>query len=165
MRRGILGPMARHEAARQGSQGNRSDLVTLIRAKRAQITKLKDELDEALRELREELGEAPPRPALARRSESRPAVKPQPKLRYRRPPPEIRGSDVLPADSAAFYAAQAIKGVGRPLHVRDMLKAAEQAGHKIKKTTLVGSLSRWVTRRVFYRAGPNVFGLAEMRKG
>ena len=38
-------------------------------------------------------------------------------------------------------------------------------GAKVKETTLVGSLSRWVNRRVFYRAGPNVFGLAEMRKG
>lgn len=68
--------------------------------------------------------------------------------------------------SAAFLAADAIRAAGRPLHAHDLVKAIEARGQKVKESTLVGALSRWVKRKaVFYRAGKNTFGLIEMRKG
>jgi hypothetical protein len=140
----------------------RSDVVALIRAKQAEIAKLQAELDEARAALAGRALEAAP-------SKRAPVgtVKQRPKTlsRRRRGASEVRGAEVLPGGSAASHAANAIKAAGRPLHVRDLLRAMEEEVAKIKATTLVGSLSRWVNRRVFYRAGPNVFGLAEMRKG
>jgi hypothetical protein len=142
---------------------DKSHLVMTIRAIRAQIAELKGELAEAMRELREELDEAP--------SVTQTAPAPQPRPRPLHPHQrrglrrvEARSAEVLPQGSAAYHAAMAVRAVGHPLHVRDLLRAMDDKGIKIKQTTLVGSLSRWVARRVFYRAGPNVFGLAEMRE-
>jgi hypothetical protein len=138
-----------------------SDVVALIKAKQAEIAKLQAELDEARAAL---VG----KPIVETRSKRVPGPTPLRARRSRRRRAklagDIRSADVLPSQSVAIWAAAAIKQSGKPMHVRDILKAVEQQGHKIKQTTLVGSLSRWVERRVFYRAGPNVFGLAEMRK-
>ena len=76
-----------------------------------------------------------------------------------------RAMELVPG-SAAFLAAEVIRAAGRPMHARDLVRAIGERCHKIKQTTLVGSLFRWVKKKaVFYRAARNTFGLIEMRKG
>lgn len=74
-------------------------------------------------------------------------------------------SDLQP-DSVAAWAAIAIRQAGRPLSTRELVKAIEEEqGHKVKVTTLLGSLYRWIKKKsVFYLAGPGTFGLIEMKK-
>jgi hypothetical protein len=131
-------------------------LIGVIKAKQAEIAKLQAELDEARALL---AGSPAPMPRRAR--------VPVPKGRDRRHRTErTTVAEALAPDSAAYWAAQAILAAGRPVHARDLVKAIEQVGHKVKFVTLVGSLSRWVKKRVvFYRASKNTFGLIEMRKG
>jgi hypothetical protein len=76
-------------------------------------------------------------------------------------------SEVLRENSVAAWAAIAIRQAGHPLSGPEMVKAIEeQQGHKVKLTTLVGSLYRWVKKKsVFYLARANTFGLIEMKKG
>ena len=137
-----------------------NDLIALIRAKQAEIAKLQAELDEA----KALLAGTGPRPTSARQ----PVVQPIKITRDRKGRivdmvGMARGSDVLPENSAAYWAAKAIQEAGKPLHARDIVTRLEQQGQEVKMLTLVGSLSRWVKRKVFYRAGPNVFGLMAMR--
>jgi hypothetical protein len=74
------------------------------------------------------------------------------------------GSDKLIEGSAASWAADAIRRAGRPLTGPELVKAIDEQGHKVKLTTLVGSLYRWVKKKsVFYLAGANTFGLIELR--
>jgi hypothetical protein len=135
------------------------NLVENIRSIKAEIARLQGLLDEASAELH---GAAPAsagsrRTAAARKAKATAAPR---LIGGKRPAME------LVAGSAAHLAAEAISAAGRPLHARDLIKAIEARGQKVKETTLVGALSRWVKRKaVFYRAGKNTFGLNEMRKG
>lgn len=126
---------------------------------KAEIARLQGLLDEASAELR---GEGVPPVAAGRvaaTNKSKAAAAPR-LVGGKHPAME------LVSGSAAFLAAEAIRAAGRPLHARELVKAIEERGHKIKQTTLVGSLFRWVKKRaIFYRAGKNTFGLIEMRKG
>jgi len=134
------------------------NLVENIRAIKAEIARLQGLLSEASAELHgagtQPVG--PRRAAVA--SKGRAAAAPR----------LIGGSRQaleLVEGSAAFLAAEAIRSAGRPLHARDLVKTIEARGQKVKVSTLVGALSRWVKRKaVFYRAGKNTFGLIEMRK-
>ena len=141
-----------------------SDLIAVIKAKQAEIAKLQAELDEARALLASSPAPMPkraPTPLTKARDQRR-----RHQEERARPRAEMSGMEVLAPDSAAYWAAQAIRTAGRPLHANDLVKAIEHAGHKVKFVTVVGSLSRWVKKRaVFYRAGRNVFGLIEMRKG
>lgn len=132
-----------------------SDLVALIKAKREQIAKLQAELDEARAALAGDARPIHPAPA----SPSR-----KPLVKGRVAGRQAEGQTLTP-DSAAYWAAEAIRAAGQPVHARDIIKAVERDGHKVKFVTLVGTLCRWhKKRRIFYRAGKNTFGLIEMRK-
>jgi hypothetical protein len=136
-------------------------LLAVIRQKQTAIAKLQAELDEA----RAALGAGSPR-LLHPVRRVPPGIKLPGKARGHRSVHSGSGPQAIVPGSAADLAAQAIKAAGRPLHATDLVKAIEQGGRKIKLTTLVGSLSRWVKKRsVFYRARKNTFGLIEMRKG
>ena len=134
------------------------DLVNNIRAIKAEITRLQGLLDEASAELvRKDTPSAASQRAVAANQTRR-----ERKQLHR--VAETSSSELVP-DSAAYLAAAAIRTAAKPLHAHDLVKAIEGQGHKVKETTLVGALSRWVKRRaVFYRAGKNTFGLIEMRK-
>lgn len=136
------------------------NLVENIRAIKAEIARLQGLLSEASAELHGAgaMPVGPRRAAVARKGRVAAAA---PRL--------IGGSRQaleLVEGSAAFLAAEAIRSAGRPLHARDLVKAIETRGQKVKASTLVGALSRWVKRKaVFYRAAKNTFDLIEMRKG
>ena len=134
--------------------GHDLNLVENIRAIKAEIARLQGLLSEASVELDRTPSVGPRRAAVASKGKATPSL--------------IGGNRQaleLVEGSAAFWAAQAIRSGGRPLHVRDLIKAIEAHGQKVKVSTLVGALSRWVKRKaVFYRAGKNTFGLVEMRK-
>lgn len=153
------------------------DIDALIAARKADMTRLRGEirtLQKAKRlVIKAEREQAPGR------------------LRYRRPPvtdflelePEIMTAlvagrvrrrpylghmmrDVLVADSDAWRARQEILDARKPLHVDAILdKIKERTGARPKRTSLVGSLARYAKDgRHFFRAGPNTFGLIEMKK-
>lgn len=134
------------------------NLVGNIRAIKAEIGRLQGLLNEASAELHAE------RPLSA---SSKRAVAAN-TTRVAATPRLVGGNHPayeLVAGSAAFLAAEAIRAAGRPLHAHDLVKAIEARGHRVKESTLVGALSRWVKRKaVFYRARKNTFGLLEMRK-
>jgi hypothetical protein len=134
------------------------NLVGKIRAIKAEIARLQGLLNEASAELH---GEGAPSVASRRAvaANKTKAAAPSRLIGGNRPAME------LVAGSAAFLAAEAIRAAGRPLHARDLNRAIEGRGQKVKDSTLVGALSRWVKRKaVFYRAGKNTFGLIEMKK-
>jgi hypothetical protein len=135
-----------------------SDLIAVIKAKQAEISKLQAELEEARALLAGGAGPiAVQRPRI-------PATSARVRVGGRRPD-AAAGAEALAQGSVAFQAAAAIRAAGRPMRAHDLVKAIEQAGHKVKLPTLVGSLSRWVKRRaVFYRAGRNMYGLIELRR-
>ena len=139
------------------SKAHDLNLVGNIRAIKAEIARLQGLLSEASAELE---GARTP-PVGSRRVAAASKDKAVPRL--------VGGNHPayeLVAGSAAFLAAEAIRGAGRPLHAHDLVKAIEAREQKVKEPTLVGALSRWVKRKaVFYRAGKNTFGLLEMRKG
>jgi len=138
--------------------GHDLNLVGNIRAIKAEITRLQGLLSEASAELHE-AGAMPVGPGRAVARKGRAIAAPRLIGGNRQALELVKGS-------AAFLAAEAIRSAGRPLHVRDLIKAIEAHGQKVKVSTLVGALSRWVKRKaVFYRAGKNTFGLLEMRKG
>lgn len=135
------------------------NLVGNIRAIKAEITRLQGLLNEVSAELHGEgASSVASRRAVAANKTMAAAT------------PRLIGGNhpamELVAGSAAFLAAEAIRTADRPLHARDLIRAIEARGQKVKGSTLVGALSRWVKRKaVFYRAGKNTFGLIEMRKG
>jgi hypothetical protein len=134
-----------------------NDLLAAIRAKQEQIAKLQAELDEAKSLLLQRPSAAPPAVFI-----KRPGRKPRRVKTALVPDHQVD----LPRDSVAYWAAEAIRLAGQPLHAHDIVKAIEESGHKVKLATLVGSLSRWVKRKVvFYRAGKNIFGLEDMQEG
>lgn len=133
-----------------------SDLVALIKAKLEQIAKLRADLDEARAALAGDARPTHPTPAGLSR---------KPLVKGRLAGKQAEEQTLTP-DSAAYWAAEAIRAAGQPLHARDIIKAVEQDGHKVKFVTLVGTLCRWhKKRRIFYRDAKNTFGLLEMRKG
>lgn len=137
-----------------------SDLIAVIKQKQAEIAKLQAELDEA----RALLGGSG---MFMTPHHGRPLAASKVKGNDRRTAGASDRADAIVSGSAADLAAQAVRAAGHPLHAHEMVKAIEQAtGQKVKLATLVGSLSRWVKKKtMFYRAGRNVFGLIEMRKG
>jgi hypothetical protein len=139
------------------------DLVGSIRAIKAEIARLQGKLDEATAEL---LNKGGTKGAVASAASMRATTANKGRASSA---PRLIGGDhpamELVAGSAAFLAAEAIRAAGRPLHARDLIRAIEERGQKVKGSTLVGALSRWVKRKaVFYRAAKNTFGLIEMRK-
>lgn len=135
------------------------DLIGNIRA----IREARDLLDGMLADAEAELG----RKGDARTATLLPYVRaaaPATKTRRDVPKRQGGGSGKLVEGSVASWAADAIRRAGRPLTGPELVRAIEEQGHKVKLTTLVGSLYRWVKKKsVFYLAGANTFGLIEMR--
>jgi hypothetical protein len=142
-----------------GAKAQDLNLVGNIRAIKAEIGRLQGLLDEATAEL---LGKrATTTTAASKRAVAANKTRAQNRILGGHHP-----SNELVPDSAAFWASEVIRGAGRPLHSRDLVKAIGERGHKVKETTLLGTLYRWVKRKsVFYRAGKSTFGLIEMKKG
>lgn len=68
-------------------------------------------------------------------------------------------------DSSVGRAVEVLRDSGKPLHVNEIIARIEQLGYKVKKTTLVGMISVYVTRGlIFERVKPNTFGLIEWDK-
>ena len=141
-----------------------SDLIAVIKQKQAEIAKLQGELNEARALLMGGATFAASSSSVRVHGATVSVVRAPGRSGSPRP---NGGRDEIVPGSAADLAAKAIRSDGRPLHALTMLKAIEQqTGKKVKLATLVGSLSRWVKKKkYFYRAGRNVFGLIEMRKG
>ena len=142
-----------------------NSLIDLIRQKKAQITQLQKELDDALGELTRVgggNGSAPDRPQKhGRRAHARPAT---PTLFSGEAADHDRRRGVVPT-STVGRSIEAIRQAGKPLHVKELLKRLDADGHKVNKSTLVGNLSRYVKlKQVFYRPGPSVYGLLEHRR-
>jgi hypothetical protein len=128
----------------------RGDLLSIIKAKQAQIAKLRAELGDAQTLL----------VAIVRRTTSAPARG----VRHRHS--RRRSAKMLEHSPTAREAAKILRGAGRPLHVTAIAKILRRHGHTVALGTLVSTLSRWVhSRSVFYRVRPNVFGLISQRRG
>ncbi len=126
------------------------DLLSIIKAKQAQIAKLQAELEEAQTLL----------VAIVRSTTLAPA------RGVRRRHPRRRSAKMLAHSPIAREAAKILRGAGRPLHATAIAKSLKRHGHKVALGTLVSTLSRWVqSRSVFYRVRPNVFGLISQRRG
>lgn len=148
-----------------------SDLVAVIKQKQAAIAKLQGELDEALallsgrpRQSTLTLTTAKTQPA--RRAQSGVARKANAARAAKAARVHAAAlKDVFPMGSVA-KAVDVLREAGKPLYVMDIIKAIEErTGEKVKKDTLVGNLSRYIkTKKLFYRAGPNVFGLIGMEE-
>jgi hypothetical protein len=125
-----------------------SDLVSIIKAKQAQMAKLQAELEEA----QAQLGAVADGPAPAHRA-------------IRRHHARRRSSRMLEHSPTAREAATIIRAAGKPLHATAIATIMKRRGHAVLLATLVSTLSRWVqSRAVFYRAGRNVFGLIGLRR-
>lgn len=144
-----------------------NDLIAVIKQKQAAIAKLQAELEEARALLS---GQRPSRMATAApkfsrtgRVRSRAARAANATRAARAALVGVEG--IMPTGSVA-KAVDILREAGKPLHITDILRGIEtQRGEKVNKATLVGNLSRYIkAKRIFYRAGPNVFGLIEMRK-
>jgi len=126
------------------------DLVSIIKAKQAQLTKLRAELKEAETLLA----------AIVRDDIRTPAL--HVRLRH----PRRRRAKMLEHSPTARAAAKVLREAGRPLHATAIAKILKRRGYHVTLATLVSTLSRWVqSRSVFYRARPNVFGLISLRRG
>jgi hypothetical protein len=127
------------------------DLIQLIREKQALLSKIQSELDEAKALLD---GRAQPADHA--------------KVRGRRPEKGTKamspwGPVSIKPRSSVGRAQKVLRRSGQPLQIDELLAAINKtAGRKVKRTTLVGNLSRYVTKGViFTRTGPNIFGLME----
>ncbi len=128
----------------------RGDLLSIIKAKQAQLAKLRAELEEA-----QTLLVAIVRSASATQTR-----------RGRQRQPRRRSAKALEHSPTAREAARVLRAAARPLHATAIAKALKRRGHPVALGTLVSTLSRWVhSRSVFYRARPNVFGLISQRRG
>lgn len=128
----------------------RGDLLSIIKAKQAEIAKLQAELEEAQSLL-----------AVIARSTTV-----APKGGARRRHPRRRSVKMLEHSPTAREAAKVLRAAGRPLHATAIAKTMKRNGHRVTMGTLVSTLSRWVqSRSVFYRVRPNVFGLLSQRRG
>lgn len=133
------------------------DLIATIKEKQVQIAKLKAELDEARALLN---GGAPSRGIIVsggHRQLRGSSLAPRTSRRSRRA--------VFKPESSVGLSVRVLKQEGSPLHAKDLVERIGKLGHKVNKITLVGNLSRLVkAERLFFRAGPNVFGLREWQK-
>lgn len=133
-----------------------ADLIEIIREKKSEIARLRGELEQALAELTsaDQFVEA----ARAIRTEKA----------KRRAGGTAHGNGGPPeiiATSSMGRAVEVMRQNGRPLHVDEIIRRIEAAGHKVKKTTLVGNLSRYnAAKRVVFRPKPSFYGLLEWRK-
>lgn len=140
-----------------------NNLTDLIKQKQAQITKLQTELDEARKLLTHTQGQVRTLPD---------------KVPMRQKPVEHRKgrgsssgvglkvgqSGIVPTSSVGL-TVEVLHHASKPLPVDEIIRAIEARGQTVKKTTLVGNLSRYIkAKKVFYRAGPNVYGLLEWKK-
>jgi hypothetical protein len=125
------------------------DLLSIIKAKRAQLAKLRAELEEAQTLL----------VAIVRSASAAPT------RRVRQRQPRRRSAKALEHSPTAREAARVLRAAGRALHATAIVKTLKGRGHPVTLSTLVSTLSRWVrSRSVFYRARPNVFGLISQRR-
>jgi len=130
------------------------DLVGAIKEKQAAIARLQAELDEARALLS---GVHTGGRARVRFIPSGNATRTR----------KAKGSPVLPykPGSSVGRAAKVLRTEGKPLHVDELLPRVQRRGHEVKKTTLVGNLSRYVNAGVvFNRPAPNTFGLLEWQE-
>ena len=128
----------------------RGNLLSIIKAKQAQMARLRSELEQAQSLLA----------AIVRNA----STTPMPSARQRQP--RRRSAKALEYSPTAREAAHILRRARRPLHAKDIVKALRRRDHKVALGTLVSTLSRWVrSRSVFYRARPNVFGLISQRRG
>ena len=128
----------------------RDDLLSIIKAKQAQIAKLRAELEEARRMLG----------AITRSTDDAPV------RRGRRRHPRRRSAKVLEHSPTAREAAKVLRAARGPLHATVIAVRLKRGGYQVTLGTLVSTLSRWVqSRSVFYRVRPNVFGLIAQRRG
>jgi hypothetical protein len=146
-----------------------SDLIAVIKQKQEAIAKLQAELAEARALL---VGEPRPKsrmqasPEVVEKATSRRVRRRRRgRMRLRRPlGVKAAKGEIVPTSSVGLTVA-VLKRAGRPLHINDIIKEIEREGHTVKKITLVGNLSRYITRnRVFYRLSPSVYGLLEMKR-
>jgi len=103
-------------------KGRDSNLLTEIRAIKAEIARLQGLLAEASAELHGQ-------PAGMSPASKRAVAANRTRRGYSAAPGE------LVEGSAAFLAAGAIRAAGRPLHAKELVRAIEEQGQKIKETT------------------------------
>lgn len=128
------------------------DLVALVKQKQAQIARLQAELDEVRGIL--ESDDSAPKP-----------LSPAPLRRRSRSSRKGLNSRPYKAKSSVGWTVKVLKEAGEPTHVDEIVSRIEKRGHKVKKTTLVGNIARYIKQgKVFYRAGPNVYGLIEWQR-
>ena len=143
-----------------------NDLVSIIKQKQAAIAKLQAELDEARAALTDDRSPMATAQLAAHspRAGSRKGY--QGKSRGRsRSGRQVGVPGIVPTSSVGM-TVEVLRRAGKPLHVNEIVKAIEERGKKISKGTLTGNLWRYVKdKRVFYRAGRNIFGLLELREG
>jgi hypothetical protein len=73
------------------------------------------------------------------------------------PPKELRPGTLV------AKARDAIRSVGRPVHIADLLKMLGKPIDKNNRVSLSGSLSAYVRNgQIFTRPAPNTFGLIEL---
>jgi hypothetical protein len=129
-----------------------SELIELIRQKREEAARLRQQL----REIEDELAEA--RSVLADQGAA-----------IREARDAIRGArDAVaasawraPAPSSVVMAESVLSEAGRPMHVDQLLAAIQRRfGQQVRKDTLVGNISRHIKAgKTFERVAPSVFGL------
>jgi hypothetical protein len=73
---------------------------------------------------------------------------------------------VLRAGSALAKAREAIRKVGRPMHITELLEAIGKGTSRNERAGLSGTLAAYVRRgEIFTRPAPNTFGLTELKSG
>lgn len=129
-------------------------LIDLIRHKKTQIAQLQKELDEALGELTDRGAASGQVPAVSKKTQEKaPAIE------------LSRDGREIVSTSGIGLTVAILREAGRPLKIQEILKRLEAGGHRTKKNTLVGGLSRYIKqKRVFYRPAPSTFGLLEQRR-
>jgi len=134
------------------------DLISAIKEKQALLAKLQAELDEAKALLESGVQETH---VTLRRGTSTQRPKGSRRLAAK---PQKTGS-IIKAKSSVGRARAILRKVGEPLHLDDIFSRINKGRKKVKRSTLVGNLSRYVKMGVvFSRTAPNTFGLLEWQK-
>ncbi|HEV8326582.1 MAG TPA: HTH domain-containing protein [Nitrospiraceae bacterium] len=134
------------------------DLIGLIKEKQAQIVKLQQELDEARAVLSNGSG------IQVSTNHPRPQLK---KNRHQAKTGKLASLTGGPAkqQSSTGLAFRVLKENHHPLHLDEIVEKISKLGFTVNKGTLVGNLARRVlTKNIFYREKPNVYGLVEWQK-
>ena len=127
------------------------DLIEIIREKQTLLSKIQQELDEA-RALLENGRKA----RVPERTRAGPVGQRGKRAAAHQDEPAIKSK------SSVGRARKILKKVGKPLHVDELVAQINKGRVKVKRTTVVSNLSRYVTERhVFSRTGPNTYGLLE----